>query len=99
MKPLIVTAFDAARLAGELHDTADNLRLCLAELIAEDRSLLADLLRHFPNRIEALANDLAERPSAEFAPAWPAREASPEAHFTVLLARQRWWQRQHSTEK
>ena len=99
MKPLIMTAFDAARLAGELRDTACNLRLCLAELIAEDCSLLADLLWHFPNQIEALANDLAERPSAEFAPAWPAREASPEAHFSVLLARQHWWHGQHSTEK
>ena len=41
MKP----AFDAARLATELRDSAHDLRLCLAELIAEDRSLHADLLR------------------------------------------------------
>lgn len=99
MKTLIMTAFDATRLASELRDTAYNLRLCLAELIAEDRSLLADLLRHIPNQIETLANDLAERPSAEFAPEWPVREDSPEAHFAALMARQHWWHGQHSTEK
>ena len=86
MKP----AFDAARLATELRGTARDLRLCLAELIAEDRSLLADLLRHFPTRIEALADRIAERPIPEFAPEWPAREASAELHFAALLARQRW---------
>ena len=58
MKP----AFDAARLATELRGTAHDLRLCLAELIAEDRSLLADLLRQFPTRIEWLADEIAERP-------------------------------------
>jgi hypothetical protein len=86
MKP----AFDAARLATELRDTAHDLRLCLAELIAEDHSLLADLLRHFPTRIEGLAEEVAERPVREFAPEWPAREASAELHFAALLARQRW---------
>ena len=92
MKP----AFDAARLATELRDTAHDLRLCLAELIAEDHSLLADLLRHFPTRIEGLAEEVAERPVREFAPTWPAREASAEVHFAALLARQRWWVSQHA---
>lgn len=92
MKP----AFDAAWLATELRGTAHDLRLCLAELIAEDRSLLADLMRHFPTRIEALADGIAERPAREFAPAWPAREASAELHFAALLARQRWWVSQHA---
>ena len=86
MKP----AFDAARLATELRDTAHDLRLCLAELIAEDHSLLADLLRHFPTRIEGLAEEVAERPVRESAPEWPSREASAEMHFAALLARQRW---------
>ena len=86
MKP----AFNAAQLATELRDAAHDLRLCLAELIAEDRSLLADLLRHFPTRIEALADEVAERPVREFAPEWPSREASAEMHFAALLARQRW---------
>ena len=92
MKP----TFDAARLATELRDTAHDLRLCLAELIAEDHSLLADLLRHFPTRIETLADEVAERPVRESAPEWPAREASAEAHFAALLARQRWWVSQHT---
>ena len=92
MKP----AFDATRLATELRGTAHDLRLCLAELIAEDRSLLADLLRHFPARIEALADEVAERPVRESAPEWPAREASAEMHFAALLARQRWWVSQHA---
>ena len=91
MKP----AFDAARLATELRDTAHDLRLCLAELIAEDHSLLADLLRHFPTRIEALADEVAERPVPESAPEWPSREASAEMHFAALLARQRWWASLH----
>lgn len=92
MKP----AFDATRLATELRGTAHDLRLCLAELTAEDRSLLADLLRHFPARIEELADGIAERPVCEFAPEWPAREASAEVHFAALLARQRWWVNQHA---
>ena len=92
MKP----AFDAARIATELRDTAQDLRLCLAELIAEDRSLLADLLRHFPTRIEALADEVAERSVRESAPEWPSREASAEMHFAALLARQRWWVSQHA---
>ena len=92
MKP----AFDAARLAAELRDTAHDLRLCLAELIAEDHSLLADLLRHFPTRIEGLAEEVAERPVRESAPEWPSREASAEMHFAALLARQRWWVSQHA---
>lgn len=89
-------AFDAARLATELRDTAHDLRLCLAELIAEDHSLLADLLRHFPTRIEELADEVAERPVRESAPEWPSREASAELHFAALLARQRWWVGQHA---
>ena len=92
MKP----AFDAARLATELRGTAHDLRLCLAELIAEDRSLLADLLCHFPTRIEELADGIAERPMREFAPEWPSREASAEMHFAALLARQSWWVSQHA---
>jgi hypothetical protein len=92
MKP----AFDTARLATELRDTAHDLRLCLAELIAEDHSLLADLLRHFPTRIEGLAEEVAERPVRESAPEWPSREASAEMHFAALLARQRWWVSQHA---
>ncbi|MEW9898384.1 hypothetical protein ABWL39_07110 [Chitinivorax sp. PXF-14] len=91
MKP----AFDAARLATELRGTAHDLRLCLAELLAEDRSLLADLLCHFPTRIEELADGIAERPIPEFTPGWPAREASAEMHFAALLARQRWWVNRH----
>lgn len=91
MKP----AFDATRLATELRDAAHDLRLCLAELIAEDRSLLADLLRQFPTRIEELADGIAERPVSEFAPEWPSREASAEMHFAALLARQRWWVNRH----
>lgn len=87
MKP----AFDATRLVIELRNAAHDLRLCLAEMIAEDRSLLADLLRHFPTRIEALADGFVERPIREFAPEWPAREASAEMYFAALLARQRWW--------
>lgn len=95
MKP----APDAARLATELRDAAHDLRLCLAELIVEDRSLFADLLRHFPTRIEELADGIAERPVREFAPEWPAREASAESHFAALLARQRWWVSQHEVER
>lgn len=91
-----MTPPDADDLAAELRDTARDLRLCLAQSIAEDRSLLADLLRYFPARIEALADSVAERPVPEFAPAWPARDASCEAHFSVLLARQRWWLRRHA---
>ena len=92
MKP----AFDATRLATELRGTAHDLRLCLAELITEDRSLIADLLRHFPTRIEALADELAERLVRESAPEWPSQEASAEMHFAALLARQRWWVSQHA---
>ena len=89
MKPL-----DSVKLACELRDTARDLRLCLAELIFEDGSLLADLLRYFPTRIEALADVLAKRPAPDFAPPWLAPEAPCEAHFATLLARQRWWLRQ-----
>lgn len=95
MKP----AFDTIRLSTELRDDAHDLRLCLAELIAEDRSLLADLLGHFPTRIEEMADGIAERPVHEFAPEWPAREASAESHFAALLARQRWWVGQHEVER
>ena len=89
MKPL-----DSVKLACELRDTARDLRLCLAELIFEDGSLLADLLRYFPTRIEALADVLAKRPAPDFAPPWLAPEAPCEVHFATLLARQRWWLRQ-----
>lgn len=92
MKP----AFDAARLATELRDSAHDLCLCLVELIAEDRSLLAELLRHFPTRIDELADEIVELPMREFAPEWPAREASAGVHFAALLARQRWWVSQHT---
>ena len=57
---------------------------------------LADLLRHFPTRIEGLAEEVAERPVRESAPEWPSREASAEMHFAALLARQRWWVSQHA---
>lgn len=70
-----------------------------AELIAEDQSLLAYLLRHFPTRIEALAVGIAEPPVREFAPEWPAREASAEMHFAALLARQCWWVSQHAARR
>ena len=74
----------------------DSAAAKVAELIAEDHSLLADLLRHFPTRIEGLAEEVAERPVRESAPEWPSREASAEMHFAALLARQRWWVSQHA---
>lgn len=83
-------AIDGHELAAELRDTARDLRLCLVELLAEDSTLLADVLRRFPNRIDSMANRLAGRLVAKYLPEWPEMNEPCEAHFAVLLRRLHW---------
>lgn len=79
MKPL-----DLHQLASEIRNTTRDLRRCLADLFAENCSLLTALLRRFPTRIEALADAVAEPLAPEFAPPRSAPDAPFEANFAVL---------------
>ena len=79
------------RIAKELRETANDMRLCLAELLGEDYSLLADLLKHFPGRIEGIARAVAEPPAEAMPPEWPSQSEICEAHFKTLLKRLAFW--------
>lgn len=57
----------------------------------EDQSLLADLLKHFPGRIENIARALAEPPALPMPPDWPSQSETCETHFQTLLKRLMFW--------
>ena len=81
---------EAAELAAELRKAAQDLLLCVNVTVGQEQSLAADLLRHFPGRLELLALRVAPRPQPERPPEWPQWNASGEDHFQALLERQRW---------
>lgn len=85
---------EAAELAAELRKAAQDLLLCVNVIVGQEQSLAADLLRHFPGRLELLALRVAPRPQPERPPErppeWPQWNASGEDHFQALLKRQRW---------
>lgn len=83
--------YDNQHVANELRKTASDMRLCLAELLREDRSLLADLLKHFPGRIEDIARGIAEPPAVPMPPDWPSQSATCETHYQTLLDRLTFW--------
>lgn len=84
---------EAAELAAELRKAAQDLLLCVNAIMGQEQSLAADLLRHFPGRLELLALRMAPRPQPDLPPAWPQWNASGEDHFQTLLERQQWLQR------
>ena len=43
---------EAAELAAELRKAAQDLLLCVNVIVEQEQSLAADLLRHFPGRLE-----------------------------------------------
>ena len=81
---------EAAELAAELRKAAQDLLLCVNTIVDQEQSLAADLLRHFPGRLEFLALRIEPRPQADMPPDWPQWNASGEDHFQALLERQRW---------
>ena len=54
---------EAAELAAELRKAAQDLLLCVNVIVGQEQSLAADLLRHFPGRLELLALRMARAPS------------------------------------
>ena len=85
-----MTTTEATELAAELRKAAQDLLLCVNTIVGQEQSLAADLLRHFPGRLELLALRIAPRPQADMPPDWPQWNASGEDHFQALLERQRW---------
>ena len=81
---------EVAKLAAELRKAAQDLLLCVNTIVGQEQSLAADLLRHFPGRLELLALRMAQRPEPDLPPEWPQWNASVEDHFQALLERQRW---------
>ena len=81
---------EATELAAELRKVARDLLLCVNAIVGQEQSLAADLLRHFPGRLELLALRVASRPEPDLPPEWPQWNASVEDHFQALLERQRW---------
>lgn len=79
---------EVAKLAAELRKAAQDLLLCVNTIVGQEQSLAADLLRHFPGRLELLALRVAPRPQPERPPEWPQWNASGEDHFQALLERQ-----------
>ena len=58
---------EVAKLAAELRKAAQDLLLCVNTIVGQEQSLAADLLRHFPGRLELLALRMAQRPRARSA--------------------------------
>ncbi len=87
---------EAAELATELRKAAQDLQLCVSAIVGQEESLAADLLRHFPGRLELLALRMAPRPQPDRPPEWPQWNASVDDHFQALLERQRWWLQRRS---
>jgi hypothetical protein len=87
---------EAAELATELRKAAQDLQLCVNAIVGQEESLAADLLRHFPGRLELLALRMAPRPQSDLPPEWPKWNAPGEEHFQALLERQRWWLQRRS---
>lgn len=81
---------EVAKLAAELRKAAQDLLLCVNTIVGQEQSLAADLLRHFPVRLELLALRMAPRPEPDLPPEWPPWNAPGEDHFQALLERQRW---------
>ena len=81
---------EAAELAAELRKAAQDLQLCVSAIVSQEESLAADLLRHFPGRLELLALRMAPHPEPDPPPEWPQWNASVEDHFQALLERQQW---------
>ena len=81
---------EVAKLAAELRKAAQDLLLCVNTIVGQEQSLAADLLRHFPGRLELLALRMAQRPEPDLPPEWPQWNAPGEDHFQALLERQRW---------
>ncbi len=88
-----MTTTEAAELAAELRKAAQDLLLCVNVIMGQEQSLAADLLRHFPGRLELLALRMAPHAQPDLPPAWPQWNASGEEHFQTLLERQQWLQR------
>jgi len=87
---------EAAELATELRKAAQDLLLCVNAIVGQEQSLAADLLRHFPGRLELLALRVAPRPRPDLPPDWPQWDAPSETHFEALLERQQWWLQRRS---
>lgn len=81
---------EAAELAAELRKAEQDLLLCVNVIVGQEQSLAADLLRHFPGRLELLALRAAPRPQPDLPPEWPQWNAPGADHFQALLKRQRW---------
>ena len=81
---------EAAELAAELRKAAQDLLLCVNVIVGQEQSLAADLLRHFPGRLELLALRMAPHPEPDLPPEWPQWNAPGEARFQALLERQQW---------
>ena len=81
---------EAAELADELRKAAQDLLLCVNTIVGQEQSLAADLLRHFPGRLELLALRMAPSPQPDLPPEWPQWNAPVEDHFQTLLERQQW---------
>ena len=90
---------EAAELAAELRKAAQDLLLCVNTIVDQEQSLAADLLRHFPGRLELLALRMAPRPLRDLPPEWPQWNVPGEKHFQALLERQRWWLQRRSERR
>ena len=77
---------EAAELAAELRKAAQDLLLCVNVIVGQEQSLAADLLRHFPGRLELLALRMAPRPQPDLPPEWPLRIPRDGGHDSMLMA-------------
>ena len=77
---------EAAELAAELRKAAQDLLLCVNVIVGQEQSLAADLLRHFPGRLELLALRMAPRPQPDLPPEWPLRIPRDGGHDSTLMA-------------
>lgn len=85
-----MNTIEAAELAAELRKAAQDLLLCVNTIVGQEQSLAADLLRHFPGRLELLALRVAPRPEPDRPSDWPQWNAPGETRFQALLQRQQW---------
>ncbi len=85
-----MNTIEANALAAELRQVAQDLLVCVDAIVGQEQSLAADLLRHFPGRLELLALRVAPRPQPDLPPEWPQWNAPGEDHFQALLERQQW---------
>ena len=86
---------EAAELAAELRKAAQDLLLCVNVIVGQEQSLAADLLRHFPGRLELLALRMAPHPEPEFTTLASVLAVSNQfRHPDFVIARKsgRFWQ-------